>query len=155
LRLEIRADNLPGRRCGPRPEGGTYENIHVGIGRGASLTGLTAGDAPSARWDVEIKTRPGPEGGIDFGGPFVHGPRGERCVYLSWGTVDADGTFKLFRAAKLRLSEIDPGIVHEALQPGRHLVGRLGLTDQHGWPLCASVRPPHIEWKAESNSKAG
>src|SRR5687768_17097073 len=115
MRLEIRGSNLPGRSCGPRPEGGTYENIHVGIGRGKTLSGLTAGDAPTAHWDVEIKTRAAPDGGADFGGPFVHGPRGERCVYLSWGSVDAAGTFTLFRAAKLRLSEVDPAIVREAL----------------------------------------
>jgi hypothetical protein len=28
------------------------------------------------------------------------------------------------------------------------LVGRVGLTDQKGHPLCASVRPPLIEWSA-------
>jgi hypothetical protein len=28
------------------------------------------------------------------------------------------------------------------------LVGRLGLTDRKGNPLCAAVRPPVIEWSA-------
>lgn len=28
------------------------------------------------------------------------------------------------------------------------LVGRLGLTDPKGNPLCAAVRPPVIEWSA-------
>lgn len=28
------------------------------------------------------------------------------------------------------------------------LVGRLGPTDLHGNPICASVRPPLIEWSA-------
>jgi Family of unknown function (DUF5990) len=28
------------------------------------------------------------------------------------------------------------------------LVGRLGLTDPKGNPLCAAVRPPIIEWSA-------
>jgi hypothetical protein len=30
------------------------------------------------------------------------------------------------------------------------LVGRLGLTDAKGNPLCAAVRPPVIEWSAEA-----
>jgi hypothetical protein len=30
------------------------------------------------------------------------------------------------------------------------LVGRLGLTDANGGPLCARVDPPHITWTAES-----
>jgi hypothetical protein len=29
------------------------------------------------------------------------------------------------------------------------LVGRLGLTDPKGGPLCASVRPPVVQWSAE------
>jgi hypothetical protein len=28
------------------------------------------------------------------------------------------------------------------------LVGRLGLTDGKGWPRCAAVRPPVIDWSA-------
>ena len=28
------------------------------------------------------------------------------------------------------------------------LVGRLGLTDAKGGPICASVRPPLIDWSA-------
>jgi Family of unknown function (DUF5990) len=28
------------------------------------------------------------------------------------------------------------------------LVGRVGLTDPKGNPVCASVRPPLIEWSA-------
>ena len=28
------------------------------------------------------------------------------------------------------------------------LVGRLGLTDAQGGPLCARVEPPHITWTA-------
>jgi hypothetical protein len=31
---------------------------------------------------------------------------------------------------------------------GGPLVGRLGLTDRKGHPLCAAVRPPLIEWSA-------
>jgi hypothetical protein len=106
------------------------------------------GDAPSARWELEITVRTGPDGELDFRGPFVHGKRGERFLYLSWGEVADDGAFALFRAAKLRFSDLDPGVVRQAMQPGRRLVGRLGLTDSKGHPRCASVRPPDIAWSA-------
>lgn len=148
--VEIRGTNLPGRRCAPNPQGEAYENIHVGIGRGDTLTGLVSGDAPSARWQIDVKTRVSDARDIDFGGPFVKGKRGERFVYLSWGTVDEHGAFTLFRAAKLWLSEVDPSMIQEALQPGRRLVGSLGLTDRKGYPVCASVRPPAIVWSAEA-----
>ena len=96
-----------------------------------------------------MKTRSGAKGEIDFGGPFVKGKRGARFLYLSWGTLDADEAFTLFRAAKLWLSGVDPAVVHEAMQPGHCLVGLVGLTDRKGQPLCASVRPPTIVWSAE------
>jgi hypothetical protein len=127
-----------------------YENIHFGIGRGDSLNGLVPGDAPLARRLIEVKTRVHDEADIDFSGPFVKGKRGERFLYLSWGTVANDGTFTLFRAAKLWLSEVDPPVIQKALQPGHCLVGSLGLTDRKGYPLCASVRPPTIVWSAEA-----
>jgi hypothetical protein len=90
--VEIRGTDLPGRRCGPNPYGDVYENIHVGIGRGDTLSGLVPGDAPSACWQIEVKTGVHAEGNIDFGGPFVRGKRGERFLYLSWGTIAVDGS---------------------------------------------------------------
>src|SRR5918998_1360756 len=40
-------------------------------------------------------------------------------------------------------------VVANAVDQGL-LVGRLGLTDHNGNPLCAAVRPPLIEWSAGS-----
>jgi hypothetical protein len=126
-----------------------YENIHVGLGRGDSLIDLVPGDAPSARWQIEVRTRVRDEGDIDFGGPLIKGKRGERFLYLSWGTVADDGTFTLFRAAKLHLSAIESSVLQAAMLPEQRLVGSLGLTDRKGHPLCASVRPPAIIWSVE------
>ena len=42
---------------------------------------------------------------------------------------------------------IPPTVIESALDQGL-LVGRLGLTDRQGNPLCAAVRPPSIEWTA-------
>jgi hypothetical protein len=131
-----------------------YENIHVGMGRGDAMVGLIPGDAPSARWQIDVTVRVRDLGGVGFGGPLVKRKRGERFLYLSWGTVAPDGTFTLFRAAKLWLSDVPPSVVPEALRPGRRLVGSLGLTDCKGYPRCASVRPPDIIWSVEEGSNA-
>jgi hypothetical protein len=90
LMVEIRGSDLPGRRCGPTPEGGTYENVHVGLKRRTETIDLVPGDAESVRWEFEISMREIDDGEIDFGGPFVHGRRGERALGLSWGTVAED-----------------------------------------------------------------
>ena len=62
---------------------------------------------------------------------------------------DDDGQFVVFRAAKFRLFEMDRAIFESAAAPGMTLVGRLGLTDEQGWPRCATVRPPQIAWTVE------
>jgi hypothetical protein len=106
------------------------------------------GDAPSARWEVEVRIRRGDDG-IDFGGPFVAGDRTDRNLGLAWGEVPGDGTFRLFRGVKIRLVDVDPGIVEDAMRPGHQLVARVRLTDARGNPICARVRPPDIAWSAE------
>ncbi len=84
---------------------------------------------------------------IDYRGPFVHGKKGERFLYLSWGEVRTKGSFEMFRRAKLHLSALDPDAVKCAISKGLVLEGVLGLTDERGGPLCSSVRPPKIKWK--------
>ena len=87
--------------------------------------------------------------GVDLKGPYIQGPPGGRFIYLSWGTVDDAQTFTLFRRAKLSLDAIPQTVIDSAQRLGM-LVGRLGLTDAKGNPLCAAVRPPVIEWSAEA-----
>jgi hypothetical protein len=87
--------------------------------------------------------------GVDLKGPYIQGSPGGRFIYLSWGTVDDAKTFTLFRRAKLWLDAVPPAVIDDAVDLGL-LVGRLGLTDGKGNPLCAAVRPPLIEWSAEA-----
>ena len=79
----IRGSDLPGRRCGPAPDGSFYENIYVGLARRTETVELVRGDAETARWEFEITVRD-LEDGFDVGGPFVHGKRGERHLGLRW-----------------------------------------------------------------------
>lgn len=147
--VTIVGHDLPGRSCGPGPEGQTYENVHVGLKHRSGPTQLHPADAGEVSWTFEVRVRAGDDGRPDFRGGYVYGQRGNRAVGLPWGTVDADGAFHLFRAAKLRLDAVDPAVVTAANAPGHRLVGRIGLTDGCGHPRCASVRPPDITWTAE------
>ncbi|HVW32571.1 MAG TPA: DUF5990 family protein [Acidimicrobiia bacterium] len=107
------------------------------------------GGAPVATFDLSVEILPGDDARWDFRGPYVHGRRGERFLYLTWGDVGPDGAFNMFRRAKLHLSPLQGGLLEQAAAPGHRLVGRLGLTDGRGGPRCASIRPPGIEWSAE------
>jgi hypothetical protein len=144
--VRIEARDLPGRSCAPSDAPARYENVHVGVQRGREPVELVPGDAASATWDFELVTRPGDDGAIDVGGPFAQGRRGDRFVYLTWGTVDAGGAFDMFRRAKLHLADVDPDVLARAAAGEGRLVARLGLTDACGNPVCARVRPPAVAW---------
>jgi Family of unknown function (DUF5990) len=148
IRLDIEGSDLPGRSCSGGGAGEDYGNVHVGLQRGKEVVQIRPGDAPAVSWSMWIEVRERAGGGPDFRGPEVHGRPGERFVYLSWGEVDGSGRFTMFRRAKLQLGTIPPATLAASRRPGSRLVGRLRLTDRHGTPLCASVRPPDIAWSA-------
>ena len=153
MRIRIEGRNLPGSSCGPspeRPQG--HANIHVAVQRRnkpSDLFGLVRGDAPAATWDLECKAGPNQDGDVEFTGPYIQGGPGRRFIYLSWGVVEDDGTFTMFRRAKLMLHTVPPDVARRAVDSGV-LVGVLGLTDDKGNPLCAGVQPSAIEWTAGS-----
>ena len=161
LTVVIEGFDLPGLTCAPEPGGQVHQNIHVALtGPGQDRPALVVpggrwlavepvpGDSPSARWEVTVTVRGGADG-FDFTGPFVRGDRTDRHLGLAWGDVPGDGTLRLFRGAKLRLVDIDPGVIEEAIRPGRRLVARIRLTDARGNPVCARVHPPALTWSAE------
>ena len=142
IEVKIVALRLPGRTCGP------YSEVTVAL---ATKTGCdpvdgVPADRRSATWEtrVEVGER---DGRPAFRGPAVNGPPHERFLYLTW--VGRKGRAKpaMFRRAKLRLDAVPADTLAEALRSGV-LVGQLGLTAADGMPVCASVRPPAIEWSA-------
>jgi hypothetical protein len=129
VRIVIEATDLPGP-----------PDVRVGVQRKrrpGDVLDPVAADAASATWSLECTVRDG-----DVSGAYVEGPPGGRFVYLSWLR---DG--EMFRRAKLMLDGVPAEVLAEAEQSGS-LVGRLGLTDERGGPLCAAVRPPAIVWSA-------
>jgi len=144
MQLVVVGTDLPGATfCDPR--GAPLANVHVGVQIRTEPAHLVRGDATDARWELEIRVVADDDGVLDFRGPAVQGPRGERFVYLTWGDVDDAGTFHMFRRAKLMLSRIDPDLVREAARRG-HLGASVQLTDERGAPRCARVDPPAITW---------
>lgn len=146
MRVRIEGSALPGRGCSPSDAGASYDNIHVGVQRQREAIELISGGAESATWSFEVPIRVGDDGTPDFGGPFVHGRRGNRFVYLSWGTVDGAGVFSMFRRAKLHFADVDTATLRAAIGRTGTLVAQLGLTDRCGDPICARVRPPEVTW---------
>jgi len=170
LTVVIEGFDLPGLTCRPAPGGPGHHHVHVALtgprqdrrgpagpgedgptlvvpGRPGLAWRPVPGDALSARWEVTVTVRRDQDS-FDFGGPFVRGDRADRHLGLGWGDAPGDGTLRLFRGAKLRFADVDPGLVEQAMRPGQRLIARVRLTDARGNPVCARLRPPAITWSA-------
>ena len=147
MQIRIEGSDLPGRRDGDEAARLRRDNVHVGVQRKAEVIDRVPADAPAAAWELEVTSRE-IDGLLDVGGPWVHGRPGARFLYLSWGAVDGPA-FAMFRRAKLLFGDIPTELLRAAHEDGGVLVGRLGLTDAHGEPTCARVRPPDITWSRE------
>jgi hypothetical protein len=91
---------------------------------------LVPGDAQEVTWITEIRTD-----GTDYRGPAVQGSKGDRFIYLTWGTF-TDGMFTVFRRAKLMLADVPEGL--DVVTVDVH------LTDETGMPRCARLSAPVV-----------
>ena len=137
MRIVIEGHDLPGAEF--VSDGVALHNVHVAVQIGTEPVGPVRGVIDDA--------------GPDLRGPAVHGKKGERFLYLTWGDVGADRSFSMFRRAKLMLGDIDPEMLLAAIRDDGVLVASLSLTDQRGGPRCARVRPPAINWRPGSGQR--
>ncbi len=128
MRVVIEGTELPGRTCGD------WSDVHVALQVGKLPEHLVSADADHGTWTADVTVTP--DG--DFRGPAVHGKRGERFLYLTWGELRGE-QFAMFRRIKLMLADLgtvaDPSVAR----------GTLSLTDR-GLPRCGRVVPPVVTW---------
>ena len=144
MRIVIEGHDLPGAEF--VSDGVPLHHVHVAIQIGKEPVGLVPGDADRARWEIDVRTVV-TDGGVDLRGPAVHGRKGERFLYLTWGDVGADDSFAMFRRAKLMIEDIEPELLAAATRDDGVLVASLPLSDERGCPRCARVKPPVISWR--------
>ena len=143
MQIVIRGRNLPGTMF--RNAGVPIHNVHVATQVRNEPAGLVPGDAATAEWHLDVAVSAS-DGVADFRGPAVHGRKGERFLYLTWGDVDENGGFVMFRRAKLMLGDIGAALITEAEEFGRAVVATLDLTDAYGGPVCGRVDPALLRW---------
>ena len=140
MRLRIVLTGLPGLSWAD------YDAVHVGIQRGKDVVGITPGDAGTATWDIDVEVK---DDG-DVRGPHVQGKRGERFVYITWGTSPDPERWGMFRRAKVMLAPAVE-LLQEAAAQGAAVEASLEATDAKGGPVCAAVRPPRATWRVVSS----
>jgi hypothetical protein len=137
--LQILGHHLPGGVW--LSDDGRYDNVHVGIQVGKEPHELVRGDADTTSWTIPIEVV-AREGGLDFRGAAMQGRPGAQFIYLTWGDVAEDGSFTMFRRAKLMLADLESFVADtgDTLQ----VIARVDLTDECGGPRCARLRPPAL-----------
>jgi hypothetical protein len=134
MEIVIRGRDLPGVEVADKFD------VHVALQVGRDPVGLVRGDARQAEWTTTVTSRIDPRG-RDFTGPAVHGKRGERFLYLTWGEV-ADGNFEMFRRAKIMLSDVPADASDTDV-----VMVELALTGPDGMPRCARVERDGVSWR--------
>ena len=88
------------------------------------------------------------DGVPDQRGPFVQGRRGDRFLYLTWGTGTGHqpgDDFGMVMRAKLKLNDLTAAQL-DAAAAGATVVATVDATLPNGHPACGSLKPPTIEW---------
>ncbi len=131
MRIVIRGHNLPGRQSDGRT------NVHVALQEGTEPFEPVPGDAPAATWETDVRLVDG-----DPRGAAVHGKRGERFLYLTWGDPNpATGEWRMFRRTKLMLAPVLGDVDDDTV-----VTATVDLTDERGLPRSARLNPPAISW---------
>jgi hypothetical protein len=138
VRVVLEIDDLPG------PSWDGYENIHVGVQRGKEIVGVTPATEPSAAFAFEVTVH----NDGDVRGPWVQGKRGDRFVYITWGTSSDSDAWGMFRRAKVMLEPASDAL-SKAARTGATVRAKVAGTDSRGGPTCAALRPPRIAWSLD------
>jgi len=110
--------------------GSIYETVETRRSTGGDLT-----------FEFTLQVRnPASDTAIDFAGPPVQGPRGQRFVYLDVGTMAGQIDSPWTRRIKIPLTGITPALVRKATAAGI-LETRVPGTGRDGTPACATVKP--------------
>ncbi len=81
----------------------------------------------------------------NFLGPFAHGPKGGRFIYLNSGSYAGQGGTIWARRAKISLVSVTLDMVKNVLDtPGSRLETTIRGIGSDGGPVCASVKG--LEW---------
>ena len=128
-----------------------FETDH-GVRFGLQVGGEVPEHVPAtgtAVFHTEVELVDG-EAGRDVRGPSVHGRKGDRFPYLSWGQPHAPEPFVMFARATMELVDVPAELLDEAGACGGVLVCELATTNDRGQPASGSIRPPAVGWWIES-----
>jgi hypothetical protein len=140
--VRIVGRKLPGQRFGER------QDVYVGVQRGREVVERVPVTHADVQFDLTLDLVVGEDGGADdFRGPYVHGTRGARFLYLSWGQLSEDGAFAMFGRVKLPLPALDADALTRLRAGDTPLTAIAELSDARGRPVTAALHASQLVWE--------
>ena len=126
--IEILCTRLPGQ-----------EDILLGIQKDEEFFEPSPTNAKRIVFRPVLRARRNTDGSPNFLGPFAHGPKNERFIYLVWATASPASRFG---RVKVHLNHLKWADVEKAVARKKPMKVTLELTRGDGKLVYASVRPP-------------
>ena len=140
ITVEIICTKSPGSKWDERGP------ISLGIQKGEGIEDAQSADLERIKFKPVLRVRRHTEGSANFLGPFAHGPRTGRFIYLVWAVMRGKTPLAMAGRIKLMLDHIEWGDVERAAAKGRSIKVTIALTNEKGRPVFASVRPDRAKW---------
>jgi hypothetical protein len=138
---EIICKSLPGTECDGR------SGVHLGIQKDEELFEASPANLKSIVFRPVLRARRNADGSANFLGPFAHGPKTERFIYLVWAVVRGKVAVERFGRIKVHLNHIKWTDVEKAVARKKPFKVTLELTKDNGKLVYASVRPGVAKWE--------
>jgi hypothetical protein len=141
ITIEIICTNPPGTTIGDR------HPVHIAIQKDEELMDAEPADHERIVFKPTLRVREHTDGSVNFLGPYAHGPRAERFIYLVWAVMPLGQPAQRFSRIKLHLNHIRWTDVQKALTRKKPIEVTLPLTNAKGQPLVATVRANVAKWE--------
>ena len=134
LTIEIICTRLPGQN-----------GVHLGIQRDKELVEPTPTTVKRIVFRPVLRARRNADGSPNFLGPFAHGPKTERFIYLVWTAMKSSAS--MVGRVKVHLNHLAWTDVEKAAARKKPIKVTLALTKDDGKLVYASVRPGVAKWQ--------
>jgi hypothetical protein len=138
--IEIICTELPGSKWDDRG------SVHLGIQKGVEIEDARSADLDRIKFRPVLRVRRHTDGSANFLGPYAHGPRTGRFIYLVWTVMSGKTPVAVAGRIKILLNHIEWDAVEHAAAKGRAISVTIPLTNEKGRPVFASVRPDRAKW---------
>jgi Family of unknown function (DUF5990) len=125
------------------PPPGVLFGLQEGTGSNYKTVQLQRSGLTDLRFEIAITQRPLKETSStpDFSGPYVHGPKDGRFIYIDIGTAAGDYASEWTRRLKIPLKDISADMVDKLSRSNGVLQVTVPGRAKDGGPNCATVKP--------------